>query len=89
MNKSASKWHRAELVLTDDSQLDNDFKDWYSTQPQIKKVYEEVPQPQLKMYMNEESESPEEVLFAAAVPLGMVKNILEEKSLLRDANEEL
>ena len=41
------------------------------------------------MYMNEESESPEEVLFAAAVPLGMVKNILEEKSLLRDANEEL
>ena len=37
----------------------------------------------------EDSDVPGETLFAAAVPLGMVKNILKEKNLLNVPNEEL
>ena len=37
----------------------------------------------------EEADSPSETLFAAAVPLSMVKNILKEKNLLNIPNEDL
>ena len=37
----------------------------------------------------EGNEEPSETLYVAAVPLGMVKNILKDKDLLAKANDEL
>ena len=47
-----------------------------------------VPQPRLEMF-RVGSENADETLYATAVPLGMVKNILKEKGLLAAAGDEL
>lgn len=53
-----------------------------ATQPQIKKIHKDVPTAQLHMF-REGEETSQETLFATYVPVGMVKNILEEKKLLQ------
>ena len=56
------------------------MKDWLTSQPQIKRVYENVPTPRLQMYRDGKKD-PQETLFIAHVPGSMVKKILEEKGL--------
>ena len=63
--------------------------DFLSSQPQIKKLYEaDAPTPRLQMY-REGSDAAAETLFIAHVPTGMVKNILDEKKLVKSRYEDL
>ena len=58
------------------------MKEFLDSQPQIKHIVKDgVPTPQLHMYRAGEEKSAE-TLFATYVPVSMVKDILEEKSLL-------
>ena len=89
LNEGDKPWSHAQIRLVEDSALDQDFHDWLTTQPQIKLTYDEgATNPKLEMF-REDSDVPGETLFAAAVPLGMVKNILKEKNLLNMPSEEL
>ena len=65
------------------------MKDFLSSQPQIKRIYDpEVVSPRLEMY-REGIETPHETLFIAHVPAGMVKSILDEKNLVRNIHDDL
>ena len=78
-----------ELELTFVFFYYQDMKDWLTSQPQIKRIYDEnAPTPRLQMY-REGSEKPDETLFIAHVPGSMVKNILEEKNLVKNMYDDL
>ena len=78
-----------ELELTFVFFYYQDMKDWLTSQPQIKRIYDEnAPTPRLQMY-REGSENPDETLFIAHVPGSMVKNILEEKNLVKNMYDDL
>ena len=63
--------------------------DFLSGQPQIKKTYEQdAPTPRLLMY-REGADTAAETLFIAHVPTTMVKNILDEKKLVKSRYEDL
>ena len=59
-----------------------DLLDWLSGQPQIKRVYDDVPTPKLLMFREGKSE-PQETLFISHVPGSLTKRILSEKNLVR------
>ena len=66
------------------------MKDFLSSQSHIKRVYtSNTPTPRLHMYRTEEDSEPQETLFIAHVPASMVKNILDEKKLVRSKYEDL
>ena len=57
--------------------------EFLATQPHIKKVYDSsVQSPRLQMY-REGNDSVAETLFIAHVPASMVRNILNEKDLVK------
>ena len=65
------------------------MKDFLSSQPQIKMVYDpNVPTPRLQMYREGKDEA-DETIFIAHIPSGMVKNLLKEKKLLAKGYDEL
>ena len=66
-----------------------DMRDWLTSQPQIRKVYDEVPQPKLEMYEDADSTEPNETLFIGYIPVSMAKQILEEKGLLNQGYSDL
>ena len=89
LNEGDDTWSHARILLAEDSALEQDFHDWLTTQPQITKTYDAgATNPKLEMF-REGQDTPGETLFAGAVPLGMVKNILKEKGLLNVPNEDL
>lgn len=67
------------------------MKDFLSSQSHhIKRNYVAgTATPKLLMYRNEEDTSPDETLFIAHVPSSMVKNILQDKSLVKSRYEDL
>ena len=64
-----------------------DLLDWLSGQPQIKRVYDDVPTPKLLMFREGKSE-PGETLFISHVPGSLTKRILSEKNLVRKGKYE-
>ena len=64
-----------------------DLLDWLSGQPQIKRVYDDVPTPKLLMFREGKSE-PQETLFISHVPGSLTKRILSEKNLVRKGKYE-
>ena len=68
-----------------------EFRDWLTSQPQIKQVIDPslTEYPQLKMFRTEDAEKPSETLFATAVPFSMVREMLEEKNLVNNGYADL
>ena len=64
-----------------------DLLDWLSGQPQIKRIYDDVPTPKLLMFREGKSE-PQETLFISHVPGSLTKRILSEKNLVRKGKYE-
>jgi len=76
-------WSHAEIHYGEPNQIEGELKDFLNTQPQIKRIHVEgVPTVQLHMYAKKDDEKSSETLFASYVPVSMVKDILDDKSLL-------
>ena len=76
-----------DTSLTPNSFQFQDLLDWLSGQPQIKRVYDDVPTPKLLMFREGKSE-PQETLFISHVPGSLTKRILSEKNLVRKGKYE-
>ena len=51
LNEGDAAWSHARILLAEDSALEQDFHDWLTTQPQIKKTYDTgATNPKLEMF---------------------------------------